>query len=174
MKSIYFFDEGNGKNRKLLGGKGAGLCEMTQIGLPVPPGFVITTEVCNQFYSRGRRLPRSLMKDVKKNVVKLERRTGKKWGSEENPLLVSVRSGAALSMPGMMDTILNLGLNSKTVSGLAKKSNNPRFAWDSYRRFIQLFGKVVFNVDDKKFDDTLERIKKIQNVQYDSQLDEES
>ena len=174
MKSIYFFDEGNGKNRKLLGGKGAGLCEMTQIGLPVPPGFVITTEVCNQFYSRGRRLPRSLMKDVKKNVVKLERRTGKKWGSEENPLLVSVRSGAALSMPGMMDTILNLGLNSKTVSGLAKKSNNPRFAWDSYRRFIQLFGKVVFNVDDKKFDDILEHIKKIQNVQYDSQLDEES
>jgi len=88
MKSIYFFDEGNGKNRKLLGGKGAGLCEMTQIGLPVPPGFVITTEVCNQFYSRGRRLPRSLMKDVKKNVAKLERRKGKKWGSEENPLLV--------------------------------------------------------------------------------------
>jgi len=174
MKSIYFFDEGNGKNRKLLGGKGAGLCEMTRIGLPVPAGFVITTEVCNRYYANNKKLPSNLMKEVKKNIAKLERKTKKKWGSADNSLLVSVRSGAAISMPGMMDTILNLGLNESTVLGLAKKSNNPRFAWDSYRRFIQLFGKVVFGVDDKKFDESLERIKKSQNVQYDSDLSEES
>ena len=174
MKSIYFFDEGNGKNRKMLGGKGAGLCEMTRIGLPVPAGFVITTEVCNRYYANNKKLPSNLMKEVKKNIAKLERKTKKKWGSADNSLLVSVRSGAAISMPGMMDTILNLGLNESTVLGLAKKSNNPRFAWDSYRRFIQLFGKVVFGVDDKKFDESLERIKKSQNVQYDSDLSEES
>jgi len=158
----------------LFGGKGAGLAEMTRLGLPVPPGFTITTEVCNMYYSNGKRLPRKLMSEVKKNIVKMEKKTGKKFGSTQDPLLVSVRSGAAISMPGMMDTILNLGLNSQTVIGLAKKSSNPRFAWDSYRRFLQLFGKVVFGINDKKFDQVLDRAKHAQNVQMDSDLNEES
>jgi pyruvate,orthophosphate dikinase len=170
MKSIYFFDEGDGKNKKLLGGKGAGLCEMTKIGLPVPPGFTITTEVCDKYYQNNKKLPRDLMVLVRKNIAKLEKRTSKKFGSIENPLLVSVRSGAALSMPGMMDTILNLGLNDETVKGLAKKSNNERFAWDSYRRFIQLFGKVVFGINDKQFDEILEETKRQFIVQSDSEL----
>ena len=170
MKSIYFFDEGDGKNKKLLGGKGAGLCEMTRIGLPVPPGFTITTEVCNKYYQNNKRLPSNLMAEVRKNIAKIERKTSKKFGSAENPLLVSVRSGAALSMPGMMDTILNLGLNDQTVIGLAKKSNNERFVWDSYRRFIQLFGKVVFGIEDKKFDEVLEEAKRKCIIQSDSEL----
>jgi len=174
MKLVYFYDEGDGKNKKLLGGKGAGLCEMTKLKLPVPPGFTITTEVCKKFYENNKKLPKTLMADVKKNIVKIEERTGKKWNSKSNPLLVSVRSGAAISMPGMMDTILNLGLNDQTVVGLAKKSNNQRFAWDSYRRFIQLFGKVVFGVDDKKFDEVLDATKKKQNVEDDSDLNEKS
>lgn len=174
MKHVYFYDEGDGKNKKLLGGKGAGLCEMTKLKLPVPPGFVITTEVCNAYYQNGRKLPKTLMAEVKRNIAKIEKKTGKKWNSKDNPLLVSVRSGAAISMPGMMDTILNLGLNDETVAGLAKKSNNSRFAWDSYRRFIQLFGKVVFGVDDKKFDEILDHAKKKQAVQSDSALNEKS
>ncbi|MEW6043650.1 MAG: pyruvate, phosphate dikinase [Thermoproteota archaeon] len=174
MKMVYFFDEGDGKNKKLLGGKGAGLCEMTRIRLPVPPGFTITTDVCKMYYQNGKTLPKSLWVEVKKNIAKLERKTGKKWNSNDNPLLVSVRSGAAISMPGMMDTILNLGLNDNSVNALAKKTNNPRFAWDSYRRFIQLFGKVVFCVDDKKFDHVLEETKKKQGVHADSDLNEQS
>ena len=174
MKSVYFFNEGDSNNKKLFGGKGAGLAEMTKLGLPVPPGFTITTEVCNMYYASGKKLPRNLMSEVKKNITKIEKKTGKKFGSIENPLLVSVRSGAAISMPGMMDTILNLGLNNKTVIGLGKKSNNPRFALDSYRRFLQLFGKVVFGIDDKKFDQVLEGAKHAQNVQVDSDLNEES
>ena len=174
MKQIYFYDENDGKNRKLLGGKGAGLCEMTSLKLPVPPGFVITTEVCKKYYENNKKLPKSLIPELKKNIAKIEKKTGKKWNSKTNPLLVSVRSGAAISMPGMMDTILNLGLNDTTVEGLAEKSKNPRFAWDSYRRFIQLFGKVVFGVDDKKFDDVLEKAKKIQKVTEDSLLNENS
>ncbi len=174
MKMVYFFDEGDGKNKKLLGGKGAGLCEMTRIRLPVPPGFTITTDVCKMFYQNSKTLPKSLWPEVKKNIAKIERKTGKKWNSNTNPLLVSVRSGAALSMPGMMDTILNLGLNENTVEALSKKSSNPRFAWDSYRRFVQLFGKVVFGVDDKKFDHILEEAKKKQGVHGDSELSEQS
>ena len=174
MKQVYFFDEGDGKNKKLLGGKGAGLCEMTRLKLPVPPGFTITTDVCKKYYENNNKLPKTLMTEVKKNISKIEKRTGKKWNSKTNPLLVSVRSGAAISMPGMMDTILNLGLNDQTVSGLSEKSNNPRFAWDSYRRFIQLFGKVVFGVDDKQFDDVLNDAKKEQNVEADSDLSEQS
>jgi pyruvate,orthophosphate dikinase len=174
MKQIYFYDEGDGKNKKLLGGKGAGLCEMTRLKLPVPPGFVITTEVCKKYYENNKKLPNSLISELKKNIAKIEKKTGKKWNSKNNPLLVSVRSGAAISMPGMMDTILNLGLNDTTVEGLAEKSKNPRFAWDSYRRFVQLFGKVVFGVDDKKFDDVLEKAKKNQKVTEDSALNEES
>ena len=174
MKRVCFFDEGYGIDKKILGGKGAGLCEMTKLKLPVPPGFVITTEVCKEYYANNRKLPKSLMSEVKKNIAKIEQETGKEWNSESNPLLVSVRSGAALSMPGMMDTILNLGLNDKTVEGLARKSNNPRFAWDSYRRFIQLFGKVVFGINDKEFDDILDDAKKRQSVQSDGDLNEES
>jgi len=174
MKQIYFFDEGDGKNRKLLGGKGAGLCEMTNLKLPVPPGFVITTQVCNKYYENKRKLPTGLFSEVKKNISKIEKKTGKKWNSNNNPLLVSVRSGAAISMPGMMDTILNLGLNDLTVLGLDKKTNNPRFAWDSYRRFIQLFGKVVFGIDDSKFDQVLENAKSKQGITDDSSLSENS
>ncbi|CAE6498462.1 pyruvate, phosphate dikinase [Candidatus Nitrosotenuis uzonensis] len=174
MKMVYSFDEGDGKNRKLLGGKGAGLCEMTQLKLPVPPGFTITTEVCKAYYQNNKNLPKTLWPEVKKNIAKLERKTGKKWNSKENPLLVSVRSGAAISMPGMMDTILNLGLNDTTVEALTKKTSNPRFAWDSYRRFVQLFGKVVFGVNDKKFDAILENAKNKQGVHLDSDLNEQS
>ena len=174
MKAVYFFDEGDGKNRKLLGGKGAGLCEMTRLKLPVPPGFVITTEVCKKYYENNKKLPKEVISQVKKNITKIEKKTGKKWNSKDNPLLVSVRSGAAISMPGMMDTILNLGLNDTTVEGLAQKSNNARFAWDSYRRFIQLFGKVVFGVDDSKFDEILDNAKKNQGVELDSALNEKS
>ena len=174
MKQIYFYNEGDGKNKKLLGGKGAGLCEMTSLKLPVPPGFLITTEVCKKYYENNLQLPKSLIPELKKNIAKIEKKTGKKWNSKSNPLLVSVRSGAAISMPGMMDTILNLGLNDLTVEGLAEKSKNPRFAWDSYRRFVQLFGKVVFGVDDKKFDNILDNAKKNQGVTEDSALDENS
>ena len=174
MKQIYFYDEGDGRNKKLLGGKGAGLCEMTRLKLPVPPGFVITTEVCKKYYENNKKLPKSLVPELKKNIAKIEKKTGKKWNSKSNPLLVSVRSGAAISMPGMMDTILNLGLNDVTVEGLSEKSQNPRFAWDSYRRFIQLFGKVVFGIDDSKFDHVLENTKKNQGVTEDSSLNENS
>ena len=171
MKSIYAFEDANSKNRMLLGGKGAGLSEMTRLKLPVSSGFTITTEVCNNYYKNKKRLPKNLMVEVSKNISKIEKKTGKKWNSSVNPLLVSVRSGAAVSMPGMMDTILNLGLNDQTVLGLAKKTNNPRFAWDSYRRFIQLFGKVVFGVKDEKFDDVLDAAKKKQRAKDDNELD---
>ena len=170
LKPVYAFEEADFKNRMLLGGKGAGLSEMTRLKLPVPPGFTITTEVCNKYYENGKKLPKAVMPLVMKNITKMEKKTCKKWNSTKNPLLVSVRSGAAISMPGMMDTILNLGLNEKTVEGFAKQTNNPRFSWDSYRRFIQLFGKVVFGVDDKKFDYVLDKYKKKQKVKDDSKL----
>ena len=174
LKPVYAFEEADFKNRMLLGGKGAGLSEMTRLKLPVPPGFTITTEVCNKYYENGKKLPKDVMPLVMKNIAKMEKKTGKKWNSTNNPLLVSVRSGAAISMPGMMDTILNLGLNEKTVEGFAKQSNNPRFSWDSYRRFIQLFGKVVFGVDDEKFDCVLDKNKKKQKVKDDSKLNVKS
>lgn len=151
-KPIYFFDEADGRNRALLGGKGAGLAEMTKLGLPVPPGFIITTDICEKFYEAGKRLPDGLMDEVRKSVRKLEAATGKKFGDPANPLLVSVRSGAAVSMPGMMDTILNLGLNDQTVEGLARQSNDARFALDAYRRFIQMFGKTALGIDDRQFE----------------------
>jgi len=173
-KPVYAFEEADSKNRMLLGGKGAGLSEMTRLKLPVPPGFTITTEVCNKYYDNGRKLPKDVMPLVMKNIAKMEKKTGKKWNSTKNPLLVSVRSGAAISMPGMMDTILNLGLNEKTVEGFAKQTNNPRFSWDSYRRFIQLFGKVVFGVNDEKFDSVLEAAKDKQGVKDDSKLNVKS
>ncbi|MEO9364104.1 MAG: pyruvate, phosphate dikinase, partial [Nitrososphaera sp.] len=154
-KPIYFFDEADGKNRALLGGKGAGLAEMTKLGLPVPPGFIITTDICEKFYEAGRRLPDGLMDEVRKSIRRLEAITGKKFGDAKNPLLVSVRSGAPVSMPGMMDTILNLGLNDQTVEGLAAQSGDIRFALDAYRRFIQMFGKIVLGADDRQFEKAL-------------------
>ncbi|MCY1153877.1 MAG: ppdK [Nitrososphaera sp.] len=152
VKPIYFFDEADGGNKKLLGGKGAGLAEMTRLGLPVPPGFIITTEICEKFYEAGRRLPDGLMDEVRKSIRRLESLTGKGFGDCENPLLVSVRSGAPVSMPGMMDTILNLGLNDETVEGLAKQSGKPEFAWDTYWRFMQMVGKIILGIDARKFD----------------------
>lgn len=157
-KYVFAFEEGDGKNKKLLGGKGANLCEMTQIGLNVPPGFVISTEACLAYLEKGE-LPEGLMDDVREHIRTIEEKTGRTFGDAENPLLVSVRSGAAMSMPGMMDTILNLGLNSETLQGLIKQTNNERFAYDAKRRFIQLFGKVAMGVPDKPFDETLEAIK---------------
>ena len=174
MKSIYAFEDADSKNKMLLGGKGAGLSEMTRLKLPVPPGFTITTEVCNKYYENGKKLPKDVMPLVMKNIAKMEKKTNKKWNSIKNPLLVSVRSGAAISMPGMMDTILNLGLNEKTVEGFAEQTKNPRFSWDSYRRFIQLFGKVVFGVNDEKFDHVLDSAKNKQGVTDDSKLNVES
>ncbi len=174
MKSIYSFEDADSKNKMLLGGKGAGLSEMTRLKLPVPPGFTITTEVCNKYYENGKKLPKDVMPLVMKNIAKMEKKSNKKWNSIKNPLLVSVRSGAAISMPGMMDTILNLGLNEKTVKGFAEQTKNPRFSWDSYRRFIQLFGKVVFGVNDEKFDHVLDSAKSKQGVTDDSKLNVES
>ena len=173
-KPVYAFEDADSKNRMLLGGKGAGLSEMTRLKLPVPPGFIITTEVCNKYYENNRKLSKDVMPLVMKNIAIIEKKTGKKWNSTKNPLLVSVRSGAAISMPGMMDTILNLGLNEKTVEGFAEQTKNPRFSWDSYRRFIQLFGKVVFGVNDEKFDHVLNSAKTKQGVTEDSKLNVES
>jgi pyruvate,orthophosphate dikinase len=173
-KPVYAFEEADSKNRMLLGGKGAGLSEMTRLKLPVPSGFTITTEVCNKYYDNDMKLSKDVMPQVMKNIAKMEKKTGKKWNSTKNPLLVSVRSGAAISMPGMMDTILNLGLNEKTVEGFAQQTKNPRFSWDSYRRFIQLFGKVVFGINDEKFDHILDYAKNKQEVTDDSKLSVES
>src|ERR1700679_1900072 len=154
-KRVYFFGgtkaDGNKEMKNLLGGKGANLAEMANIGLPVPPGFTITTEVCTEFYDNGKKLPKGLDADIRGMVARMEKLVGAKFGDPENPLLVSVRSGARASMPGMMDTILNLGLNDKTVEGLVKKSGNERFAYDSYRRFITMFSDVVLGVDHYLF-----------------------
>ncbi len=169
-KNIYFFDEGDGNDKRLLGGKGAGLCTMAQLELPVPPGFVITTEVCKRYHESGGKLPAGLMDDVEKAIRKLEKLTGKKFGDPKNPLLVSIRSGSMLSMPGMMDTILNLGLNDETVEGLAKLTGNERFAYDAYRRFIQMFGKIVMGMDAKKFDDVFEEQKRKSGAKFDTDL----
>ena len=145
-KWVYLFKEGNADMRNLLGGKGANLAEMTNIGLPVPQGFTITTEACTQYYEDGREINDEIQAQINEYIVKMEEITGKKFGDKENPLLVSVRSGARASMPGMMDTILNLGLNEEVVEVIAEKSNNPRWAWDCYRRFIQMYSDVVMEV----------------------------
>ena len=145
-KWVYMFTEGNADMRNLLGGKGANLAEMTNLGLPVPQGFTITTEACTQYYEDGRKINDEIMDQIMEAIEKMEGITGKKFGDKENPLLVSVRSGARASMPGMMDTILNLGLNEEVVEVLSAKSGNPRWAWDCYRRFIQMFSDVVMEV----------------------------
>ncbi|MDG6926262.1 MAG: pyruvate, phosphate dikinase [Nitrososphaerota archaeon] len=173
QKWLYFFDEGV-SDKKLLGGKGAGLCEMTSLGLPIPQGFVITTEVCEEFYRNGQKLPTGLMDTVLAAMSSLELRTGKKFGNPEKPLLVSVRSGAPVSMPGMMDTILNLGLNDSVTEGLATLTGNRRFAYDTYRRFIQLFGKIVLGVDEDEFAKLLDGEKRRRNAKQDSDLDADS
>ncbi len=169
-KLVYAFGEGDGKNKQLLGGKGANLCEMTQIGLNVPPGFVITTEACLE-YLDGDTLPEGLMAEVGEQIAELEKATGKTYGKGSDPLLVSVRSGSALSMPGMMDTILNLGLNQETLQGLIKQTGDERFAYDAYRRFIQLFGKVALGIDDEHFDEHFEAVKQRAGVKADVGLD---
>ncbi|MCK4405051.1 MAG: pyruvate, phosphate dikinase, partial [Hadesarchaea archaeon] len=169
-KNLYFFDEGDGTNKRLLGGKGAGLCTMAQLGLPVPPGFVITTEVCRRYYESGGKLPSGLMDEIGAAMRKLEELTSKRFGDPNNQLLVSIRSGAMLSMPGMMDTILNLGLNDESVEGLAKQTKNERFAYDAYRRFIQMFGKIVLGINAKKFDDIFEEHKEKVGAKLDTDL----
>ena len=170
-KFIYMFDEGNKDMKNLLGGKGANLAEMTNIGLPVPPGFTITTEACSEFYNQDKKIWDELKDEICENIKKLEEKTGKTFGHGENPLLVSVRSGAAVSMPGMMDTILNLGLNDITVESLAAITNNERLAWDSYRRFIQMFGDVVKEVPKYKFDIIMDKVKEAKGITSDLDLD---
>src|SRR5947209_1244106 len=157
-KLVYDFHEGNKDMKGLLGGKGANLAEMTNIGLPVPPGFTITTEACLSYLDHGS-FPQGLMSDVDEHLRRLEEAMGKKLGDDKDPLLVSVRSGAKFSMPGMMDTVLNLGLNDPSVHGLAKQSNDERFAWDSYRRFVQMFGKIVLDIDPDRFEELLDEAK---------------
>ena len=173
-KYVYLFQEGKASMRDLLGGKGANLAEMTQIGLPVPPGFTITTEACNEYYSNGETLPDGVWEGVWPALAEVEAATGKLFGDPKNPLLVSVRSGAKFSMPGMMDTVLNLGLNDETVAALAENTQNERFAWDCYRRFIQMFGDVVLEVEHYIFEQILETAKEKQGVHYDSELSAES
>ena len=170
-KYVYLFKEGNADMRELLGGKGANLAEMTNIGLPVPQGFTITTEACTQYYEDGREINKDIQKQINEYIVKMEEITGKKFGDKENPLLVSVRSGARASMPGMMDTILNLGLNEEVVEVLAEKSNNPRWAWDCYRRFIQMYSDVVMEVGKKYFEELIDEMKTKKGVTQDVELD---
>ena len=171
MKYVYLFSEGNADMRNLLGGKGANLAEMTNIGLPVPQGFTITTEACTQYYKDGREINEEIQSQINEYIGKMEEITGKKFGDKENPLLVSVRSGARASMPGMMDTILNLGLNEDVVNVIAEKSNNPRWAWDCYRRFIQMYSDVVMEVGKKYFEQLIDEMKAKKGVTQDIELD---
>ena len=176
-KFVYFFSKDQSEGKKelkgLLGGKGANLAEMCSLGLPIPPGFTITTEVCDLFYKNNRNYPDGLNGEVENTLGKLENLMGKKLGDKDDPLLVSVRSGAAVSMPGMMDTVLNLGLNDESVEGLAKKSKNERFAYDSYRRFIQMFSNVVLGIEHEHFEEILEEQKHKKNMTQDVDLEVE-
>src|ERR1700690_749708 len=174
MKYVYFFGagkaDGTGDMRDLLGGKGAGLAEMTRIGLPVPAGFTITTETCDYYFKHGRKYPKELQKEVKKNLEHLEKLTKKKLGDAKDPLLVSVRSGSARSMPGMMETILNLGLNDKSVTGLARATQNERFAYDAYRRFVQMYSSVVIGLPKEDLEERLRAMKNSLGVKDDTQV----
>ena len=172
-KYVYLFSEGNGSMRELLGGKGANLAEMTNLGMPVPQGFTVTTEACTQYYNDGRQINADIQAQIYEYLGKMEAICGKKFADPENPLLVSVRSGARASMPGMMDTILNLGLNDTVVEGLAKFTNNPRFAYDSYRRFIQMFSDVVMELSKKRFEEIIDDVKAKKGVKQDVELDTE-
>ena len=169
-KYVYLFTEGNANMRELLGGKGANLAEMTNLGLPVPQGFTISTEACTRYYEDGKMIAPEIMEQINEALVKMEEICGKKFGDKENPLLVSVRSGARASMPGMMDTILNLGLNEDVVAVLAEKSNNPRWAWDCYRRFIQMYSDVVMEVGKKYFEQLIDKMKEERGVTQDVEL----
>ncbi len=170
-KYVYLFSEGYGKGKELLGGKGANLAEMTSLGLPVPYGFTVSTEACNKYYDDGKVMSQEVVDQIFQAMTALEEKAGKEFGSLENPFLVSVRSGARASMPGMMDTVLNLGLNDITVEGLARKTSNPRFAYDSYRRFIQMFSDVVMGLEKSKFERVLDEIKEKKGVELDTELD---
>ena len=163
-KYVYLFSEGDGSMRNLLGGKGANLAEMTRIGIPVPQGFIVTTEACNKYYEDGKQITNSIVEEIHANIKELERITGKEFGSNTNPLLVSVRSGARVSMPGMMDTILNLGLNDVAVEAVASATGNPRFAYDSYRRFIQMFSDVVMGIEKRLFENLIDEAKEEKGV----------
>ena len=169
-KYVYLFSEGNAKMRELLGGKGANLAEMTGLGLPVPQGFTISTEACTQYYEDGKQINPEIQGQIMEYIEKMEQITGKKFGDLENPLLVSVRSGARASMPGMMDTILNLGLNEEVVEVMAKKSGNPRWAWDCYRRFIQMYSDVVMEVGKKYFEELIDEMKHKKGITQDVDL----
>src|SRR3954471_22454092 len=173
-KWVYSFgaghNEGGTDMRNLLGGKGANLAEMAGIGLPVPPGFTLTTEVCTAFYQNNRNYPNDLASQVRDALGHVEKAVALKFGDKRRPLLVSVRSGARVSMPGMMDTVLNLGLNDATVEGLGEEANDPRFAWDSYRRFIQMYGSVVLGVDHHRFEEIIEHTKQETGVIEDTEL----
>ncbi len=170
-KYVYFFDEGKGDMKSILGGKGAGLAEMTRIGLSVPQGFTITTEVCVEYYKNDKKYPQGLEEQIEENLKKLEQVSKKALGDAKNPLLVSVRSGAPISMPGMMDTVLNLGLNDVTIQGIIEKTKNERFVYDSYRRFMQMFGNVVLGIEHDKFEHLLEEIKKELKIKLDTEID---
>ena len=172
-KWVYLFSEGNANMRELLGGKGANLAEMTNLGLPVPQGFTITTEACTQYYEDGRQINDEIQAQINEYIVKMEEITGKKFGDLENPLLVSVRSGARASMPGMMDTILNLGLNEEVVEVVAKKTGNERWARDCYRRFIQMYSDVVMEVGKKYFEELIDKMKADRGVTQDVDRSEE-
>src|ERR1700729_3810953 len=178
MKYVYFFGagkaDGTGEMRDLLGGKGAGLAEMTRIGLPVPAGFTITTETCDYYLKHSHKYPKELRTEVAKNVAKLEKRTKKKLGGADDPLLVSVRSGSARSMPGMMETILNLGLNERSVEGLAQRTNNPRLAWDAYRRFVQMYSAVVIGLPKEDLEHKLRAMKDRLKIKDDTKVPAES
>ena len=169
-KFVYLFSEGDAGMRNLLGGKGANLAEMTKLGLPVPQGFTVTTEACTQYYDDGKKINDDIKKEIFEYIGKMEDIVGKKFGDKENPLLVSVRSGARASMPGMMDTILNLGLNEEVVEAIAKKSGNPRWAWDCYRRFIQMYSDVVMEVGKKYFEQLIDKMKEEKGVTQDVEL----
>src|SRR5438105_13327135 len=170
MRYVYDFDEPAGGGRELLGGKGIGLAEMTQLGLPVPAGFTITTEACREYMRAGKQIPEGLDAEVLEHVERLERRAGKRFGDPHDPLLVSVRSGAAVSMPGMMDTILNVGLNDHAVRGLAESTGNARFAHDSYRRLIQMYGETVEGIDPHRLETDLQKLKDARGVSHDVEL----
>ena len=169
-KWVYLFKEGSADMRNLLGGKGANLAEMTNIGLPVPQGFTITTEACTQYYKDGCEINDEIRAQIDEYIGKMEEITGKKFGDKKNPLLVSVRSGARASMPGMMDTILNLGLNEEVVNSIAEMSGNPRWAWDCYRRFIQMYSDVVMEVGKKYFEELIDKMKEKRGVKQDVEL----
>ena len=173
-KYVYFFGggkaEGKSAMKQLLGGEGANLAEMSSLGLPVPAGFTITTETCDAYYKLGKKYPKEVLKQVDANIAKIEKLSGKTFGHGKNPLLVSVRSGAAVSMPGMMDTVLNLGLNDNTIQAMIDLTGNERFVWDSYRRFMQMFGDVVLDMEHHDFEHALDTVKKRRKAKNDTDL----